>query len=171
VDSFTEAIRLEPTEPTHYFKLGSVLLAMDRFDEALQAFSSAIHNAPYYVDAYRKAAEALERLERADLAAQYREQADEIEAAIRERLEQLEQEQQQQLGQAERLPGGADQGVLSAAAEAPIEGGGGVNAAPGAAAPPPVNAIPTPAAAPNPFEGAGAGENLDAAAPLVDENP
>lgn len=141
-DSFADAISLEPAEPTHYFKRGSVRMAMQRYDDALNDFSKAISHANYYVDAYRKAAEALQHLGQRDLAAQYAQEADKIEAAIRQRIEEIRNQAEQGEGVSET------EDVLRFEEEAPIPADPGLEADPDPALP----ALPINPDAVNPFE-------------------
>jgi tetratricopeptide (TPR) repeat protein len=151
-DNFSHAISLEPTEATHYFKRGSVLMAMDRYDEALRDFSSAISHANFYVDAYRMAAEALRRLGRADMAAEYAKQANDVEAAIRQRMEELQREAGQPSGQGAGQPATPSDNVLRFEDE-PVPADPGLEGAdPAPAVPAPaVPALPLTPAVPNPF--------------------
>jgi tetratricopeptide (TPR) repeat protein len=78
---FNQALRLEPAEWTHYFKRGMVLERMGKPQQAADSFVAAIRHFDQYPPAYRHAADALDTLGHRDLAGEYRNRADEVEAA------------------------------------------------------------------------------------------
>ncbi len=80
---FNAAIRLEPSEWTHYFKRGEVYKRLGEQQKAADSFINAIRLDGHYPPAYRHAADALDSLGRRDLAAEYRNKADELEAEQR----------------------------------------------------------------------------------------
>jgi tetratricopeptide (TPR) repeat protein len=76
---FSEAVRLEPKNSDYYFKRGQAFEALANWQKAAESFASAIEFNDKHAAAYRHLADAMQRLDRTDLANQYRARADELE--------------------------------------------------------------------------------------------
>ncbi len=81
VDNFNEAIRNEPTVAEHFFKRGVAYMWLDEYEKAFTSFELATLYDEHHAKAFRGAAIALKKLDRANLAAQYESKAAELEAA------------------------------------------------------------------------------------------
>ena len=77
---FNEAVRLEPTEWTHYFKRGMAYERLGKQQQAADSFVNAVRFDDKYPPAYRHAADALAALGHNELASEYRSKAAELEA-------------------------------------------------------------------------------------------
>ena len=75
IDNFNHAIRHEPSEASHYYLRGLTHNLMKDYQKALDSFQLAILNDPQMKKAYVAAAEALRKLDRPELAAEYDAQA------------------------------------------------------------------------------------------------
>jgi tetratricopeptide (TPR) repeat protein len=78
IADFNEAIRLEPTQAEHYYKRGVAYARQGEHEKASTSFASAITMNDKHVDAYRQMASMMQQLGRAELAAQYRQKANEL---------------------------------------------------------------------------------------------
>jgi tetratricopeptide (TPR) repeat protein len=78
IADFNEAIRLEPAQAEHYYKRGVAYARQGDHEKASASFASAIALNDKHVDAYRQMASMMQSLGRSELAAQYRQKANEL---------------------------------------------------------------------------------------------
>jgi tetratricopeptide (TPR) repeat protein len=78
VDNFNAAIRVEPLKPTHWFNRGVAYQQLAEHQKAADSFARAIELDNQFVDAYQHMAAAIDSLGYPDLAAQYRQKANEL---------------------------------------------------------------------------------------------
>jgi tetratricopeptide (TPR) repeat protein len=78
IADFNEAIRLEPTQAEHYYKRGIAYARLGDHEKASASFASAIQFNDKHADAYRQMAGSMQSLGRSELAAQYRQKANEL---------------------------------------------------------------------------------------------
>jgi tetratricopeptide (TPR) repeat protein len=81
INDFNDALRIEPTNGDLYFKRGVAYAQLGDLQRASDSLASAIEFAPAHREAYRSMADVQQRLGRAELAAQYRQKAAELDAA------------------------------------------------------------------------------------------
>ncbi len=75
---FSDAVRLEPTNPDYYFKRGLAYEALGNFEKASESFAAAIEFNNEHAAAYRHLSDTMQQLGRTDLATQYRSRADQL---------------------------------------------------------------------------------------------
>lgn len=78
LSSFSNAIRVEPSVGEHYYRAGMAYMAMEEYRKAAEMFSLASLKDEANQKYRRAAADALERLGRGDLAAEYEREAEQL---------------------------------------------------------------------------------------------
>jgi tetratricopeptide (TPR) repeat protein len=78
IADFDEAMRLDPTKADYYFKRGVAHEKLKDYKEASESFATAIEFDNRHAGAYRHMADALQALGRTELAAEYRQKADQL---------------------------------------------------------------------------------------------
>jgi tetratricopeptide (TPR) repeat protein len=78
IADFNEAIRLEPAQAEHYYKRGVAYARQGDYEKASASFASAIALNNKHVEAYRHMSSMMQQLGRNELAAQYRQKANEL---------------------------------------------------------------------------------------------
>ena len=91
VANFNEAIRIEPTEPDHFYKRGIAYLKLEEPQKAFNSFDLAILNDENNAEALRGAATALRLLGRDSLANEYQNKADALPRQTNRARKQLHQ--------------------------------------------------------------------------------
>lgn len=81
VADFNEALRLDPTNAEYYYKRGRSHASLRNHQKASESFATALEFNSMHTDAHRHMAEAQQALGHSELATQYRQRADELEAA------------------------------------------------------------------------------------------
>ena len=76
VDNFNNAIRAEPTQPTHFFKRGVAHEILGEWQKALDSYNLALLRDSSFDEARRGAARALRKLGRPGLGEQYENKVD-----------------------------------------------------------------------------------------------
>ena len=80
VDNFNDAIRNEPEESEHFYKRGVAYMWLEEYKKAFSSFELAVLYDDQNAKAFRAGAIALRRLDRGNLAQQYDNSADKLEA-------------------------------------------------------------------------------------------
>jgi Tfp pilus assembly protein PilF len=75
VDDFNEAIRLEPTRASHYFKRGIAYSELGEHEKASSSFASAIQYDEEHEPSYRRMAQTMQALGHSELAREYLQKA------------------------------------------------------------------------------------------------
>jgi tetratricopeptide (TPR) repeat protein len=83
IADINEAIRLDPTNAEYYYKRGRAFERLNDHKKASESYASALEFDSKHTDAHRHMATVQQALGRSELAAQYRQRADELDAAAK----------------------------------------------------------------------------------------